>query len=640
MALAIIKHFGNNHNRQQFRIDIGKNRYYRYAIGDAETHRRSGVAFLKEPAFVSPLKGPMPESSLGRQLLEIPDNLFDREKRFIQLMSYRSVNGEGPAISPVLKIHGTIADLERLPVLTFGRTNIMQPTEVRNIPFSYQEARYSDAMFWGALLNIAKKALPKIVPMIGGLLGGGKGAGAKNGAAQSPQLQAAGNSDTIKMIMDLITQLTAKTGGETATAKSASNGSKYSEAKIAPAALLAALPALAPLLEKALNPETIKALTENLGPNKLISTITDSLKGLGKLGLDSKKMELEHLRKIHPDIEDPGLDKLLAAMSINLAKDSQADFRRVESVNIEFTGLMPTVIHGRSRIAYRAGEAFAFPIKVDTPRVIGKALLSVVIKQAESLKILAKSTQRLEQIAPGASVSVNFQLEKLSRLQSNEDYLVCASLIWKSKSSEKVGTRKSQLITVIGDYIFDRAATNGDIIPLNDVEKFRHFWHKSWSGDFTPDMRRLLLDCKYYYALDNNADSNARMATELMLGEGSKKRKNGKLKSGMTFSPAVLNHLIPEVSEFPMLTAAQLSALKGSEFADRFNVAARKELKFTGRSGRSAALWHYPELKLQEIILKKAGQVDGSGQITAFIDESVRFPMPVSIHFIGTRSDS
>jgi hypothetical protein len=120
------------------------------------------------------------------------------------------------------------------------------------------------------------------------------------------------------------------------------------------------------------------------------------------------------------------------------------------------------------------------------------------------------------------------------------------------------------------------------------------------------------------------------------------RRREGHLKSGMILSPDALSKLVPRVSggKDQPLSDAQLTALRTPDFVDRFNQAAKSQVEFKGRRGESAALWVYPEMKLREVVLKKIGRVNEHGHVQSFEEETVRFPMPAMVHFVGTGSAS
>jgi hypothetical protein len=637
MALAYLTFESNDGSRSRFKIDIGKNRFYSYAVGDKETRRSNGLNMLLNRKFTSPLMGPLPESAMGRAALEIPNHLLDKNYRYVQLMSFRTQSQEGPAISNIVKARESLNDIPMLPEITFSRSktmrnpNFMYMTE--NISFPYKESKFSSAMFLNVLTSLIPKVLPILPGIIGGLMGGGKKSSTSSGSNSGSGIMA--------LIANLLKQVMALNGsGAAVTSKSLvrSQSREYSQAAAAPA-LLAALPALMPLLKQVLTPDTIKAILQNISPTKMIGTVTSGLKDLANLGIKSHEQDLEHLRKLNPGVDDPALDKLLEGLSINLSRDKGPTYRRVESVKLKFVNIIPTMLYGRSRVSYLAGRDLSFPMQVDTPRTTGKAILILTVKDPETLAVKVKKKFPLDNVTAGPlPIKPRLFAAQLNKLKPNQDYLVCATLLWKNKSGKKIGTSITQMITLVPKYSFDRVEGSGRLIPLNNINRHRAFWHKSWQGTLTPESRRFIFDCKYYFALEGDRNSNARMETLTRLEKSGLHTETGRLKTGMVLSPYILNHLIPKVSNYPMLNDAQLKALRSLDFADRFHQAARVRVKLKGRPGSSAALWNYPVVKMQRIVLKKVQQSNDNGHVITFKEQPVYFPMPVKVHFIGVRS--
>ena len=97
-------------------------------------------------------------------------------------------------------------------------------------------------------------------------------------------------------------------------------GGEWSTAQFAP--LLAAAPMLTqlmPLLQQVLTPETVKTLIGAVSPKEVIGAVTDSLKEIGKLGLENNKQLQDWLKKLDPGVDDAGLDRLLEGMSLGAA---------------------------------------------------------------------------------------------------------------------------------------------------------------------------------------------------------------------------------------------------------------------------------------------------------------------------------
>jgi hypothetical protein len=690
MALAVLKFDGADAGRLRFRADIGRNRFYQYAVGGEETSQAGGLKMLAEPRHVSPLAGPLEESAMGRFPVEIPRELFDREHAHVQLMSFRNERREGPAVSDIIRVPLQVAPTGELPQLTFARNYDMssqpcarareghaafamsaRPTV--SVPFSYRERDLSSGMFLGSLVSLLPSVLPGLGSLLGGLLGGGGAAPSAGGANTALRaggvpppniMQLLADPRTVELITRLLQGLAAPAGGNGQVAKAAGlspaapgrpdgngnghrngNGHKaqalsrrpeYAEAAALPAALLAALPALMPVLEKALNPETIKAILGAVDPSKLLGVITNSIKDLGGLAIQSHEQDLKHLEAINPGV-GPAVDNLLAGMSLSASADSPVRFKRTDAVKLRFEDVQTVTLGGRARIAYRADRDISFPLSAETPRPIKGALVQLAVKCPKSLRVLHSQKLKVEGEFAGGRLDAEPGLttSDLSKLETGEEYLVCASLVWKRKGGEKIGATVSQLITLVGEFSFDRVEESSELIPLNDVSRFRDYWHKVWEGDFEEGSRRFVFDAKYYYAVEPERDAHARMETLVKHDDEDSGEGRARLKAGMILSPYALNALIPQISEHRPLGDAHLAALRTPDFAARCGQAARTQVKLRGRAGTSAALWVYPEVKMQRVVLRKAAEVNEAGCVHGLTEESAHFPLPALVHVIG-----
>jgi hypothetical protein len=685
MALALLRpsRVPGRPGTVAFTLELGSNRFYQFAVGDDTVDRANGFPQLGAPRFTSPLVGPLPESTLGRTALEIPLEQFDRDHRAVQVTSYRTRNRDGPAVSDIVRVAAVLRTRTRedIPAISFSLSEQMDPTSPYTVEDGYGVAAswrkpvrmpyrevpaMSGAMLFGSLIPSLAGLAAKYLPKLGGLLaGGGGGAGGAGGGLEAVIGALLGGAkpangggtatapagapatvkpETLQLIAQFLQQLQgAPAAPAAAKSLSTDGGTEYSHASVAP--LLAALPALMPLLEKVLTPETIKAVLEHADPTKIIGAVTDSVKEIGKLGLDHDKQENEHLRALNPMGIHAPVDDLLKEMGFAASTDAgvtrekgEPAYRRVESVTLDFAAASPVMIHGRSRVCYRAGEEIAFPLDLKTPRPIADARLTLLVKQPSTRKILVRKTFALPQAANGRiGTRIALSPAETKGLAQGEEYLACAYLVWKNAAQKLIGTSRSQLITLIGEYIFDRVE-EGSVVPLNDMAKFRPFWHKVWQGSFTSEFYKLDFEGKYYYALDPSHEGNAPIETTTTFEPNADKVRKGRLRSGMTTSLGALNALIPLISNGTTLNEAKLAALRSSDFVSRFNVAARFHAPFSGKTGVSAALWVYPEVKLQQVVLFKAASTDADAHVRELTEERVPFPMPVTIHVIGART--
>ena len=652
-----------------YRFDLGKNRFYTLAIGETTGRNEFGLKIVEDPIFESDPIGPLPESALGRGVIDISRHASDRKAKFVQIKSYAHRNRTGPAFSSVIRVNRIIGEREQLEplALSLNQDATMLASHVGSTPkaFPYRESHLSEPMFLGALTGMLPTLLPAVGNIVGGLFGGG-GGGRGGGAAAPPAaanpLAALTSPEMIQQIMQLIGQISGNSAAGAAgaapvtpaaeaqaiafarsfsqhpNAAPASGEPALSEAQVAPA-LLAALPALMPILQQVLTPETVQSLVD--APTKHVGTLINGAKDIAKIGIESAEQDLRHLRELNPGVNDPALDALLASMSLGINEMTrEPTYRRVPSVRLDFTDVNSTRLFGRTVVPYHYGRDLAFPIKIDTPRAIGKSVLDLTIKNADTLEILYRKRYRFDKLTTGQlPVVAEVKAGQAAKLQNNGSYIVCATVMWKNKAGKKRGTSIQQQILLAGAYSFDRVEESSDLMPLVDAQRYRAFWHKVWEGRFTKTTKRIDAQFKYYYVLNPENVENARLETvnNLASEDG---RRTGAMKSGMELSLQTLNEIIPSLdSKLNPLDDEQLSALTRDDFSDRFNQSAQYRIRLRGRPEDTGAVWVYPEVKLQTVVLKKAAATNGNGNIVSFDDHPVRFPMPSLVHVIGVRSE-
>jgi hypothetical protein len=653
VALAVVRFEGVEGGRARFRLGLGTSRWYSYAVGGGATDREHGFPILRDPEFQSPLMGPVPPEAMGRVELEVPLERFARGRRHLQVTSYLTRERHGPAVSETVAVPLGAGGLDDapLPAINFGMGLAMQrqPQRAVSTAFSYREAPpVSSAMFLGGLMSLIPALLPAVGSLVGGLFGGGgarpaapAAGGGGTATAAPPALL---SPETMRLLMQLLQQLGAGAGGAApaapARAQSLSLNGRYSEQAAVPAALLAALPALMPLLQQVLSPQTIQAVLSNVNPNAILGTITNGILDLGRLGIQSHEQELAHLRALNPGVNNDAATQLLLGMSAGLAAHrSEPAYRRVESVRLAFAETRPVRAGGRERVMYRHGAALAFPLDLATPRPVPRATLRVAIKDPASLRVLAERSWPVDGAGAGRiPVVPTFAPGELAALKPGGEYLVCASLVWANGKGRRVGTSLSHLVGVTGELAFDRVEEGGEPIPLNDVVRFRDFWHRAWHTRFTGETRHREVEAAYFYTLESDRDGNARMETETRDDPADGIRQNGRMRAGMILSPVALDALLPEISEHPRLAEAELAALDAPELRERVSLAGRARLSFRGRSSEEAACWVFPEVRVHPVVLNRVAGTGPHGEVTELEERTVHFPLPAVVHFVGTRS--
>ena len=759
MALAVLKYLERADGYHVFEADIGTNTYYQYKTGKIK-RKLKGLDALDEVGHQSALiKAPVRNGDGfdTRFVFRLQEGAINRDNRFIQLYSFKTQNQVSPAVSEVIPVLPSVSDLKmsdlsedyKLPkMMTLTHTNGQaSKINTEHALCRIKENRVSEAMFFNAILGALPNLLTNALPMIGKIIPGlqkalpivekvlptiakiiptdvqpGKegldqilknispetlkaimevvqGVNAKNdnsaanGKAETksvtrhshdfsinpatlmqlaPLLEKVLSPETIKAIGDNPVQLFKaitdsavkfqKMGLDQADkTSSAINGSnldktvhamamrsrygrnRYSEAKIAPA-LLAALPALMPVIEKVLSPEMINAVGEQ--PVKLFNAIADA-------GLKNTKQELDHLEKINPGVDDPAFDMIAASMSIKKSVGLKAKFSNAYA--IEFADVKMIPVGGKDKVVYDRRQKIHIPIKITSQAGKGrnqaqipKAIFQLIIQDGHSMNVLLEKKFKLKDITPGSAVSgIELSSDELKKLPLNRDLKLELAFNWKKGESTQ-GTFKNHYFWLSDGYVYQRSGrTIKQHFALNDVSRFRNYWHKIWEGGpETHDRWNIDFECKYYYTLNDKDASIRKMETKRKTvadsatedGKDYRRKVRAKLKSGMEVSLAAYNELL-SLHQQPPLSAAQLNAFVGQEFTKEAATAARVSVDFKGKRGQTAALWTYPEGNIQSYILGKVTTVDPSGMITAAQEEEVFFPKFSTVHFIGTKSE-
>ncbi|MDC0833513.1 hypothetical protein POG22_10930 [Geitlerinema sp. CS-897] len=656
MALAIVQFEANTDKTTRFRIDIGTtNRFYIYAIGDDRSFKHNGLAFLENARFVSPLLGPLAPETLGRTVLEVPRERFDPRYRYVQLLSYRTPDKTGPALSDIVTVPVRSYPIARS---LSTETAAMENQPVDTVPFSYQESYYSESMgFFDGLIetvgkvasgvvNAVKSVAPVAAPILTGIFGPEAGVAVtgitslldslipKTGADPKQIKTQLQNPDTLDRIVSLISQLqNLKKTPSTAKAMSFNGYAPPPGRTMMPPEVFDRLPALMPLLGRSLHPETVRTIASNpVRTRVLLGTIAQGALDAGKHfpGFD---------RAIEVEIDDGDRDLLPLR---NDRYSSEPPYHRQERVRLQFNDVRPQTTGGRSKVLYRIDRDLAFPLVLETPRPITQGTLQFFVKNPETLEVLIEKTYRLENLRSGElAVMPQLSQQQLRSLHPNEEYLLCAVLTWTARSSrtgqtKRMGTSTTVLVSLVGEYFFDRIEGSEQTIPLNDPTEYRPYWHKVWQGEFSEDEVSISLDCKYYYVLELERDNNARMETLISTNEGSITERKAKLKTGLILSLNRLSELLDEVSGRSHLSEKELTALRCCEFKENFQKLARTQVEFEGYTGDRAALWVYPEIELRRVVLKQVVDSDANGRVLNLNEQTVYFPILNIARFVGT----
>lgn len=673
MALAHIEILDYVNNAIQCKIDIGKNKYYQILIGDSD-NLVGGLPVIENNITSTNILGPLSADELGRKNISIPQNIFDKQNNKLKLLSYYDKDKKGIAVSDVLSVIVNQSAKNKEPELSFSKNNIMNSENYGNTvnsyhtSFSIKENKMSNSMFWASLIPMIGGAVKSLLPGIGGavknilpnllnnapnIIGSVIGGAVKPQTGSTPVTgvsnpPASGNAlmqllnspEITALLQNLLQQTLNSSSAKSVTSRANSlqrriNG-KYSEAKIAPA-LLAALPGLMPLLQQILSPETIGKVLDH--PQKMIGAVTDSIAKLGELGIASHEQDLQHLRAIHPDIGPP-VDGLLESFSMAITENQKLiPYKLLKTVKIKFASVTTVNCEGKDCLIYNYGGKIIFPVQIESPKPIGNCILQLCVKDVKTSKLLLIKNFKYKTSADIAGSYPVLEEMDYKNLNSNNDYLVGVSIIFKNKTKENIGVYCSEVIHFTNSHYFSSVKGKGEPIPLNDIQVHRAFWHRLWQTKFSKEVMRTKIHFKYYCMLTNDKDGVGKMETLTKpVKTEDKYERSMLLKSGIKINIGDLNKLIPIISKQNVLEENQLNAINSPDFLSSYNTVAQDIIKMNGFENEIAMLWVFPELSMHELILKKINKTNEYGMVVELTDEIVQFPLPTSLYFIGTKN--
>lgn len=664
MALAIIQWRGDDGAHQEFDVEIGSNRFYAWGVGSGGRDH-DGVRLLADRSHTSPLVGPLEPHARGRAVLRVPSDAFTDEHHHLQLLSFRDEELRGPASSDIVEVPWRWTRNDRskeasVTALAFTAQPVSRPPQV-----TPPVAPMSHAQFFGALggvisqlLPIVSQALPMIqqaAPVIGRLLAPSAPsapAGSAAGAAAGTAGGAAGG-DLIQLLTQLLTQVQRATPAAPAglaaapptaappalaVPSQAASVPQYSHAAMAP--LLAALPALMPLLQQVLTPQTVQTLIQTADPNRLLQTVTAGVMDAARIGQEATNKLHEHLRALNPGLGDDVLIPMIAAMSTTAAQnDARPAHRLSRLVRLALPDLSPVPLGGHPQVAFRQGDPITLPVSVDTPRPINRARLEVCLRDAGTLARVARRTWTLARVDAGRlEQEIVLPSALTGALETDREYLVDLALNWPG-SSGLMGATATQLIRVVGEATFAGLDTGGTPIRLDDVDRDRDWWHRVYADTVEESSHRTRVRLDYdFRLLRGNPSRNRRTETKVDLDPVNARRAEGTLRAGLGVSLAALSQLAERLTGagFDQRT---IEALSAPSFARAFDRSASCQVQLQGRRGASVAVWVWPEVKVHQAFLDVIGDRSPlTGQVTSFETVAVPVPVPGLAHVLSTRS--
>lgn len=689
MALAHLAHRGQSGGNVLFDADTGTNPYFLVKVGRSK-RRYGGIEFVDEEGFVSPISRRSRSNDVfGTEfVLPVPEAAFAGGNRYVQLWSYRTADRTGPAVSDVLLVHVAAPRRDAAPFLPSAALAIHPFIEERKMRYSnasYHEEGISESMFWSTLINALPQLVEQAVPVVSGLLGERR----SNGSSSS------GDAGTlVQTIADLIKQITGDGAPSAEQAPAtAAPAEAPATAEAAPASQNGAtsmsvrprnLPhPMAEMAGRYVSPDTMQIMRDD--PRQMGMVLNDSVlrlsgrprvnypyaeakvawapiiaavapyvKDILEIGNKADADQRRHLERLVELLNDPSLTALMATLSTARAPKR---FKPDTRIHIDTDALPRVRVRQKDRVLYARGAAARIPFRLATNRAdapvrpIPRVIVQATIQDAGTMAVLWEKEFKLKDVVLNTELrAIEILPEESEVLPANVDLKLEITARWQGKDNRTVfGTMKNQFITLVDDVVFDEVGEKvGETILLNDVVEHRPYWHKVWEGGYSESRRwHIEFDARYFYAVDTDADEPSRLETRVMVVEDNatageempdRRKVRARLKAGMELTIPMLARLCGTAGH-PEPTSDELRALRHSEFQSYLNQVARVHLEMKGKSGDTGTLWVYPEVNFHRIRLLRVSQTNKDGQVLGMTRESLIFPRPSSLHFIGTTSE-
>jgi hypothetical protein len=686
MALAILDLVDVGNAAARFNIDTGTNRLYQLKVGRSFLNR-SGIDWIDEIAHATAPATNENGGSLFNSSKEValPSAWFSDGARFVQLFTFKSRDHRAPAFSRVVEIPGRIALPANLPMRSYRAAMSLSAT--------FEQARRvrartaADVMARSTSIDDVLASIVKLAaPIVSSLLKSDPG-GANGGKPADAGKDKGGGTDPLaKVLATLLRSLFGDTGGAApATAKSLSIGgdphrNRFADSDYAHSfifgvddALIGALAGpILQVLPQLLNAANQQKIQSKQADNKLISDLVSGV---------NQRLMLQQLAAAQPAAgaaQSPEVAKLVQLLqqqgaagapaagapapapavpqSLSLSASNSATLSARAVLSFQ---LAPSLTwNGVQRPLFARDSNLCLKVQLDVgdpvPKApLPKAIIKVVFKDAADHSALFEKTFKQKGIAAGTPLPLDFSAADLARLPANKALEVIAEMRWLTASGEYKALGSSEIVLVGKCILKSQGSAVANEVELTDMKRFRPFWNKLWespvldsagkgSDDDVKYLWELDANTKYSVILSPDHESNGLMETKLLKAaadpESLSVKTTGRMKAGIELSLAELNKLAPLWSGQAALDADKLEALKTADFAKANAAELITSLKLSGRAGERGMVWAIPVFNLIECTLSSVSKTDDSGQVTALADETIRFPLPVSVRLIGLKS--
>lgn len=697
MALAILELRDLDDASAHFRIDTGTNPWFTIRFGRG-TRQLAGFAQIDGAVAETPLRRNEKAGLLDTSLnVRVPVPPLRGEAAFAQLLTFRTQDRAGPALSRVVQVAGT-PDAAAVPEYDFSLAQVAAmsvpvSTETFQRPRSIACRTHAEQLTAPALGDLLTEVMRVAGPLVLGLLqqpaaGGTAPAGGSGGTAPaSPQLLG-----IIEAILRRIPGLSGLSGQQSLFIQPPRNRFGDRRALSQPfvfgiddALIGAAIGQVIQILPALANAAGQKRVQLQANQNKLVSDIISDVNRrlLLQQILDAQRASAgsagqPDLSALAALLEQAGAQPAAPApapagtapapvapapappatgqsLSIGAAPGDGTDAAPAARATAAFVTAPALPFNGREHLLLARGRQISLDVKlvVGEPvpaKPLPKAIVSVVVKRSSDQSVIAEKVVKQRDLAAGASVTVVFSPEDLQSAPSAEPLSLLAQIRWRTGSGRVVNAVGStEAVLVDQFFVKARGTALGPERELTDMERYRAFWNKVWESpalDAAAEEHKLLwaLDAtlKYSVLVSGKEASNGLMETRFLAGEegpsGVTARTQGRMKSGIELSADELNKLAVLWDASQPLDEAHLAPLRGADVLTAGGGEIVQRVQFEGKAAERGLLWLVPVLSPVEFTLGTVQTADERGQVTAVAEESVRLPLPVAVRVLGLKS--
>src|SRR3954447_3226389 len=694
MALAILELVDLDDSSARFRIDTGTNPWFAIRFGRG-TRDQAGFAQTDGVVAETPLRRNAKAGLLDTSLnVQVPLPPPDHHPAFAQLLTFRTQDRIGPALSRVIRVAGT-PDAAEVPEYDFSLSRsdfrsepvVAEPFQrPRTVACRTHAEQFTAPALGDLLTEVMRVAGPIVLGLLQPPAAGGTppaaGAGGTTAAAGSgtpaapPQLLG-----LIQAILKQIPGLSALSGQQSLFVEGQRPrfGARRDMSHpfifgVDDVLIGAAIGQVIQVLPALMNAAGQKRVQLQQTQNKLMTDIMSDVNRRMMLQqiLDAQRLsagsgaqtpDLSALAALleqagaQPTAGTPPAPAPVAGQSLSFSASPTegAGASPAARATVAFVTAPALPFNGRDHLLLAKGRQISLDVKlvVGEPlpaKPLPKAIVNVVVKRASDQSVVAEKVVKQRDLAAGASVTVVFSPEDLQHAPSGEPLSLLAQIRWRTGSGREVqAAGATEAVLVDQFFVKERGSALGPERELTDMERYRAFWNKVWESpalDAAAEEHKLLwaLDAtlKYSVLVTGSESSNGLMDTRFLAGAegptGVTERTQGRMKSGIELSIDELNKLAALWDDAKPLDEAHLAPLRGADVAKTCGGEIVQRVQLQGKAAERGLLWLVPVLSPVEFTLGAVQTADERGQITAVSEEKTRLPLPVAGRVRGRRS--